>query len=648
MSCEPTIGRVSAFARSHDRAFLRELAYRMLDSMDDKLKRVFVSDGYDDADWIAAATMLLPLDLAKQISFITYTGSPERCFHKLAGLFDDDDLPPMVAMFAISPGRFEESDRDELFDSYVDGAYEEGSDRQAFFDFLARVGWKDAGKGVIDAYHLFSVCEKGAVPPEGSRLRCLDALRRTLDSARDEDIQAVYGVVKGLMDPGMADFFANEAVPRMKDRKAADRMLAEVSAYTLEPSRGLAGASEVVSSYGRFKDAVLRCVDLDALDLIDFPAARYYCYKAWSESKGPRLAEVVSGYGALDDVFVDAVCLDGTAAAAMSASSPLSEPARGSLKDGFVSRMGGLPAALLTDAFRLGLSEDPALASRLSEGISARADRGPLERSFIDEAIACGDAVSATAIAARHIGSCVEGGGDLAPVVRFIGERASSLDWKCVSGLLSALSGSIDFKGFGPLPAAREALAAFPDMEGMVTSEVSSRIRLLDSADRIAREDLPSGPVDLSSLGKDDAEAFLRLCIGPALPKKGADAWVKDRLELFPGCPDEAARRMGAVVSRSALDRFDAEAVASFISSARSLGASDEAVYGSLSLDARQAGKVRKLLDEGALEGFDQAFKEEEGSRRGLFSKPQGDAAKEAEKQEKQPRKGGLLGFLKR
>ncbi|MBO4568483.1 MAG: hypothetical protein J5674_00630, partial [Candidatus Methanomethylophilaceae archaeon] len=183
MACPDILGRVSSFVRSHDKVFLRELAFRMLDSLDDKLKKVYVGEEYDNADWIAAATLLLPREMSKRIPFITYTGTPDRCFHKVAGIFDEGPLPPAVSLFKISVKGLKESERDPLFDSYVDNAYSEASDRDAFFAFLARTGWDDVGKGIIDAYHLFSVSEKGYVPTEELRHKCLDALRKVMGSA---------------------------------------------------------------------------------------------------------------------------------------------------------------------------------------------------------------------------------------------------------------------------------------------------------------------------------------------------------------------------------------------------------------------------------------------------------------------------------
>ncbi len=636
------LDRLRSFVGSHDRRFLRELAYRILDSMDDKLKKVYVAEKYDNADWIAAATMLIPLEMSKQISFITYTGSPDRCFHKVAGLFDTDDLSPMVSMFSISTGDFKESDRDELFDSYVDSAYSEGSDRQAFFDFLSRIGWKEVGKGIIDAYNMFCVCEKNIVPPEKSCLRCLDALKKTIVSAKDEDIVSVYNAVKGRMDPDMADFFGNIAVPRMSDKESADRILAEVAAFTLEPSRGITDGAEAVSSYTRYKGTVMRCVELGAVDLVDYPAGRYYCYKAAAETGDQRVSQIVSGYGALDDMFIDALCSDGTCVEALGKQSHLSDAAKSSLKDGIVSRAGDLPGSLLERAFEFGLDEDHGLADRLSEAILKRGDRQAMEKAFIDAAIGKGDGSSATALAAKHVDSIIQDGGDLASTIRFIGQRASSLDWKCSASLLSALSRSIDFTGFGPLPAVREAMAAYPDMEGIVTSEEASRIRLLSTADVMSKEG--AGVADLSSLTPDEKKAFVKLSMSTAIPKKGGDKWVESRMSAYSGCPDEAASRMGTIVSHSIQDRFDAETVASFIKAAKSIGASDESIYGNLRMDGKQAGKVRKLLEGDTLEGFNKLFKESEDSHKGFFSKGKDDD----EKSEKQPKKGGLLGFLKR
>jgi len=636
------LDRVSSFVGSHDRRFLRELVYRILDSMDDKLKKVYVAERYDNADWIAAATMLIPLEMSKQISFITYTGSPDRCFHKVAGLFDTDDLSPMVSMFSISSGDFKESDRDELFDSYVDSAYSEGSDRQAFFEFLSRVGWKEVGKGIIDAYNMFCVCEKNIVPPEKSCLRCLDALKKTIVSAKDGDIVSVYNVVKGRMDPDMADFFGNTAVPRMNDKEAANRILAEVASYTLEPSRSIVDGAEVVSSYSKYKDTLMRCVNLGALDLVDYPAARYYCYKASAETGDQRLSQIVAGYGELDDVFIDALCSDGTCVEALGKQSPLSDAAKSSLKNGILSRAGGLPSALLGRAFEFGLDEDHDLAHRLSEAILQREDRQAMEKTFIDAAIGKGDNSSATVIASRHVDSIVQGGGDLASTIRYMGQRASSLDWKCSASLLSALSKSIDFTGFGPLPAVREAMAAYPDMEGMVTSEEASRIRLLSTADVLSKEG--AGTMDLSSLTADERKAFVKLSMSTAIPKKEADKWVENRMKLYSSCPDEAASRMGTIVSHNIQDRFDADTVVSFIKSAKSIGASDESIYSNLRMDGKQAGKVRKLLEGDMLEGFNKLFKESEDSHKGFFSKSKDDD----EKSDKQPKKGGLLGFLKR
>ncbi|MBE6520027.1 MAG: hypothetical protein E7Z68_02780 [Thermoplasmata archaeon] len=644
------MGRVKAFVGSHDKIFLRELAYRILDSMDDKLKKVFVAEKYDNADWMAAATLLFPLEMSKQVSFVTYTGSPDRCFQKLAGLFDTDDLTPTVSLFAISVRDPKESARDELFDSYVDNAYSEGSDRQAFFDFLSRVGWKDIGKGVIDAYHMFAVCEKGVVPPESARLRCLDALKQTMVSAKDDDIASVYNVVKDRMDPAMADFFGSVAVPRMKDRTTAERILAEVTAYTLEPSRSLGVGSEVVENYSRYKDPVLRCVDLGALDLIDYPAARYYCYKAWSESKDSKMADIISGYGPLDDLFIDASCSDGRSCIeALDKLCPLSDAAKGSIKDGIVSRAGSLPSALLNDVYGFGLTEDKELADRLSEAVSQRDDRQAMERSFVDVAIEKGDNTAATSLAKKIADSCMESNGDIASTIRFIGQRASSLDWKCSASLITALSKSIDFTGFGPLPAVREALAAFPDMEGMVTSEEASRIRLLDMADRVTKDSTMVDPMDVSSLSAEDREAFVKLCMGKTIPRKGGDKWVSDRLKLFSGCPEEAARRMGTIVSQSVLDKLDAEMVAAFIVSAKENGASDESVYANLKLDGKQASKVRKLLKDDILEAFNSHFKEgDAGSHKGLFSKPSEESEKKDDKPESKPKKGGLLGLFRR
>jgi len=639
--------RVGSFVGSHDKEFLRELAYRILDSMDDKLKKVFVAERYDNADWIAAATMLLPLDMAKQISFTTYTGSPDRCFHKVAGLFDTDYISPTVSLFSLSVGDLKESERDELFDSYVDHAYSEGSDRQAFFEFLSRVGWKEVGKGIIDAYNMFCVCEKGTVPPEKSCLRCLDALKKTIVSAKDEDIISVYNVVKDRMDPGMADFFVNTAVPRMNDKEAANRILAEVAAYTLGPSRGITDGAEVVSTYPKYRDTVMRCVDLGALDLVDYPAARYYCYKASAETGDQKLSQVVSGYGALDDVFIDALCSDGTSCIdALGKKSLLSDSAKASVKDGMIARAGGLPSSLMERAYDFGLDEDSEFANRLSEAILQRGDRQAMEKAFVDAAISKGDTSSATAVAAKHVDSIIQSGGDLASTIRFIGQRASSLDWKCSASLLSALSKSIDFTGFGPLPAVREAMAAYPNMEGMVTDEEATRIRLLSTADVLSKEG--AGTMDISSLTPDEKKAFVKLSMSTAIPKKGADKWIESRLKLYSSCPDEAASRMGTIVSHSILDRFDAEAVASFIKTATSMGASDESIYSNLKMDGRQAGKVRKLLEDDVLKSFNNVFKEDEDSHKGFFSKIKDDSKNEDEKQEKQPKKGGLLGFLKR
>ncbi len=652
--CPDMLGRVSSFVASHDKRLLRELAYRTLDAMDDRLKKVFVAEKYDNADWIAAVTMLLPRDLAKQIPFITYTGNPDRCFHKLAGIFDRDDLPPSVSIFAVSLDGLKESERDELFDAYVDSAYSEGSDRERFFAFLSRVGWKGVGKGIIDAYHMFSVCEKGVVPPEGARRRALDALKATIGSATDEDVKSVYAAIKDVMDDDAAGFFESVAIPAMKDRQAADRMLAEVSAYRLAPSRAISDGPSVAESFGRYRDSVRRCLGLKAFDLLDYPAGRYYCMREWAESKDPGAAEALAGYEAFDGLFLDALCSDGKACmAAIGSGSPVSEAARAGLKEGISSRAGTLPRDLVVQAFGLGLKEDAAFAERLSAGSEGRSDRMQLEESFVDAALEAGDSDLATSLANRHVDFLM--GGEPVQAVRFVAKRASGLGGGCVAYLAARISGKIDFSSFVPLPAAKEALSAFPDMEGAASSADVARLRLLCDADSICRSGTARGPVDVSALEPEEVKRLVSLCLGPSLPQKHADRWISDRMEYFPACPDLAAERVSALLARTMSSGLDTGAVAAFIGSSKSIGASDESVYGKLKLDSKQRGKVRKLLDESLLEGFDAAFPEEEEPKKGLFSKGKQEDAEEPKKglfskgkEEDQPKKGLLKGLFKR
>ncbi|MBO4798340.1 MAG: hypothetical protein J5494_06185, partial [Candidatus Methanomethylophilaceae archaeon] len=346
--------KISAFVRGKDKAFFRELAYRVLDAMDDKLKKVYIREKYDNFSWIAAVTMLFPKEISKQIPFITYTGSPDRCFHKLAGIFDEDPSP-MVSVFTLSSDKFKESGRDDLFDSYVDNAYAESSDRERFFAFLSRTGWNSIGKDIINMYHLFSVCEKGFVPSPGDSRKSFAALRSVIRSATDSDIVSVYSVMKDVMDAEAADFFGNEAVPAMKDKEAADRILAEVTAFSLEPSRSLKDVRSVISSYEDHSDEVRKCISLKSFDLLDYPAGRYYCLREYVASGDPELAGALQGFD-LDGLSAEAAAADGkTCAEALKNSFPLKPSSKEMLKETVIGSAGTLPGDALISLFGLAI-----------------------------------------------------------------------------------------------------------------------------------------------------------------------------------------------------------------------------------------------------------------------------------------------------
>ena len=652
VSCPDITGRVKAFVAGHDKAFLRELAYRMLDAVDDRLKRVFVAEGYDNADWMAAATMLLPAGLSKSVSFITYTGTPGRCFHKLAGIFDDGPQPPEVSLFKISVKGLKESERDPLFDSYVDGAYAEGSDREAFFAFLSRMGWKEAGKRLINAYHLFSVCEKGYVPPAELCHKCTDALKAVIGSATDRDIRLAYDAVKGAMDDGDAAFYKEAASSAVKDRALADRMLAELAVRSLEPFRGLEDGRSIAESYAGNAGAVSDCLRLGAAGMLDFPAGRYYCLKDWMASGRKEAADALSGYSDPGEAFAEAACEDADVfISAVGDGSPLPDSAKRFLKDKMAGMEARLPKEVLGKVFGYALEKDQALASALFEGVSSRTDGLAVKEEFIDAAIGVGSMDLAETMAEEYVERAI--GGDLKHAISFIGPRASSVGNEAPRRLLSALAQSIDFSSYGPLPAAVEALRMFPEMEGMLPADDVSRIRMLAAADEIRRSGTVDGLLDLSGL--KDPEAFVALCIKGPLPQKNVESWISDRMRWFKDCPDAAAKRMQAMIARSGAGE-DADAISAFIKSAKSIGASDEAVFASLRLDRKTARKVRKQIPEDLQAAFDKYYVEEEeqpGTLKGLLSRTtKGSEAKKEDSKKpeakEEPKKGGLFGLFKR
>lgn len=188
---------------------LKSLIDAFITSQSDKNRIVICDDKENIPFWIAAVTVLLPVEFAKEVTFDTYVSTPQYSFSKLMGIFHEksnynfDELSGACYIFDFKTGKTRESSRKYKYSEFLCDAFTLSEDEANEFNvFLSDVIGNCSITDTIDDYlNLFEFCT-------GKCLLSDETVSTIIGIAEKTDVRAVKKAVFDGVVSNMDEIFS--------------------------------------------------------------------------------------------------------------------------------------------------------------------------------------------------------------------------------------------------------------------------------------------------------------------------------------------------------------------------------------------------------------------------------------------------------
>lgn len=650
-----TLESVADFIKAHDMEFFKQLVYSTISAAADVRDRIYIGSKYDNVWWTAAVTMLFPKRLAKILTFTTYDGRPESCRYKIVGLFDLDRIGQSISRSLMNPDNYDAGVRhDRFFDEYIERAYTSESERDEFFTFLDRIKLEILDEGIIDAYNLYCIAVKGDRADDISAPKAFNALQKCFSTLSNSELESAFKELSSYLTEQVMMFYKGSVLCRINDPDLSKRISNLIVGYEASKARALSTPTEIINSYGLYKDSVSKCLAENMPNCLDSKAGRYYALKNWCEE---RVAEPVvrTVLGEKTD-FVDVVYADtDLAMAVLRGDMPVSPVTKAAVSDTFQKNAAALSVQTIRELFIISVPRDVVYGRQLLEGCRSRMDYSEIISTYLEISVKIDDREQIIAGIKAMADYCSEQSKSFGETLNFLQTHRGKVDDACTDYVLRKFTDSLSFERPQDVAACREAIRSFPDNDSSFTRDGVNYVKLMICADEVSRDKFGVKVPSVSKLSDQERDNFFRMCFDSNNGRLEL-GWMKNRLKPFENEPDLAVEAMCRYLKRRMGDRFNVDLIADYIVASNFIKASDDAIYrGIRGIDKKDVARIRKIISKNYadfLPQFDGYFgSAEDKAARGFGGREDTSGEKKGGffgKREESPRpeekKGGLFG----